>query len=202
MLPAGFEIGTGKIVNRIGEQSAEIDLVIHNRSVLPPIMYGQREGIFPVESSYYAIEVKSTITATTVRDAVANGRTVIDLTEIERQDGQRSNRSPTVLVLFGFSSDLTESTTELERYATYDPQWQHDPVLKAICVVGRGYWYHRAMDDGWAFHAPSEQYDEVIDFVAGIVNTSLKHPPSMRTVPLGEYLCVVRETPLIRGQDS
>ena len=51
MLPAGFEVGTGKIVDNSGHQSDEVDLVIYNRGVLPPVMYSERDGVFPVESA-------------------------------------------------------------------------------------------------------------------------------------------------------
>src|SRR5882724_8559046 len=63
MLPAGFQAGTGKVVNNRGDQSNEVDIVIYNGSVLPPVLYSQRDGVFPIESSYYAIEVKSRLTA-------------------------------------------------------------------------------------------------------------------------------------------
>lgn len=39
MLPAGFEVGTGKITNAVGALSQETDLVIYNRSILPPVFY-------------------------------------------------------------------------------------------------------------------------------------------------------------------
>jgi hypothetical protein len=87
-----------------------------------------------------------------------------------------------VLVLFAFGSDIAEDSSELDRYMRYDPEWQADPVLKAICVLGRGYWYHRAQENAWAFHSPTVGYDEVIDLVVGIANTLLKVSPSKESL--------------------
>ena len=56
-LPAAFDIGTGKIVDRDAALSAEVDLVIYNRDLLPALMYSDRDGIYPIESTYYAFEI-------------------------------------------------------------------------------------------------------------------------------------------------
>ena len=47
VLPAPFEIGTGKLVDANGTQSAETDIIVYSKSVLPPILYSSRDGIFP-----------------------------------------------------------------------------------------------------------------------------------------------------------
>jgi hypothetical protein len=202
MLPAGFEIGTGKIVDNQGNQSAETDLVIYSRAVLPPVMYSERDGVFPVESSYYAIEVKSRLTGGEVQDAIRKGRTITALCYPGKQEGCLRNRTQTVLVLFAFASNLADPSSELDRYAEYDSDWLNDPVLKAICVVGRGYWYHRPADNGWVFHAASPDYDEVIDFVSGVVNTVLRVPPFERVAPLGHYLMVQRGATVIQKKSG
>lgn len=188
MLPAGFNIGTGKIVDTEGRQSSEADLIIYNRSVLPPVLYSDRDGIFPVESCYYAIEVKSQLTAANIRDALEKGRALLQLNWTGKQPTDFPNRAPVVLVLVAFDSDLAESSSEIERYTQYDPTWDRDPVIKALCVVGRGYWYHKQSDNGWVGCGPTTEHDEVIDLVSGIVNTILKSPPSQRAALLGHYL--------------
>ena len=192
LLPAGFTIGTGKIVNRFDKQSSEVDVVIYNSSILPPVMYSDRDGIFPIESSYYSIEVKSRLTAAEVQKAYKKGKQLISLYKQANQP-KKKNAIPTVLVLFAFGTDLIESSSELERYARYDLDWNTDPVLKAICVIGRGYWYHRAGENRWAFHPPTPEHDEVIDIVSGITNTLLKQLPFQRIQPLGYYLSIDRE---------
>ena len=66
VLPAAFAIGTGKIVDRNASLSAETDLVIYNRDLLPPVMYSDRDGIFPIESTYYTFEIKSECSASSL----------------------------------------------------------------------------------------------------------------------------------------
>ena len=193
MLPAGFEIGTGKIVDSIGNQSAETDLIIYNRAILPPIMYSNRDGIFPIESSYYAIEVKSCITAKEIQDTLKKGLTITSLSHPWKQLEKLKHRTPIVHVLFALSSDLAESSSEIKRYAQYDKDWQKDPIIKALCVVNRGYWYHESETNSWVCCKSSPDHDEIIDFISGIINTIIMIPPFTRTSPLGHYL--IKERP-------
>ena len=81
----------------------------------------------------------------------------------------------------------------MERYTRYEPDWDSDPVLKALCVVGRGYWYHDIGAQTWIFHPPWEDHDEVIDLVSGIANTVSAYPPSARGGHLGSYLMANRK---------
>jgi hypothetical protein len=202
MLPGGFEIGTGKICDRHGQQSPETDLIIYNRAILPPVLYSERDGLFPIEASFYAVEIKSVITATEVRDAIRKGKAILDLDyEMplgpDSVTGKALVNKPVLLSLFGFDSDLAQSgMTEIQRYANYDPLWNTDPVLRVICVIGRGYWYFKRDRAGWVFHPATELHDEVIDFVGNIGN-SLTRKVSAREregQPLGQYL--MRERPV------
>lgn len=198
MLPAGFDIGTGKICDRLGEQSSETDLIIFNRAVLPPVMYSDREGMFPFEASYYSIEVKSKATASQIEDAVEKGRRLTEL-DYSTKDQEPRNFTPAVLTFFSFASDLSGAgVSELERYSRYDPTWEYDPVLKAICIVGKGYWYHDWENSEWIFHPPTAEYDEVIDLVSGVVNTLIQNPYFNRPAQLGQYLMEVKDRRVTR----
>lgn len=193
MLPTDFSIGTGKICDRTGAQSTETDLVIHSRTILPPVMYSERDGLFPIESCFYAIEVKSRLTAHELKDALGKGRTILELDGDVSQgmtaDGRAYVRKPVLLALFAFGSDLTEGgKSELKRYAEHDPEWLSNPVLRVICVVGRGYWYFDGGRRAWIQHDASTQRDEVIDFVAGIGNSLVGKLAQRTAARLGPYL--------------
>src|SRR5688572_20646160 len=192
ILPLGFDIGTGKIVDTLGNQSSETDLIIYSRSILPPVLFSERDGVFPCEACYYAIEVKSRLTAANLKDALEKGRSIINLGWAARS----SNRIPVVLVLFAFDSDLSLGSSEIERYCEHDSEWDTAPILKAICVAGRGYWYHHAVDNCWVGNPATAEHDEVIDLLSGIVNTMLKNPPYTRSALLGHYLCANRPVQL------
>lgn len=200
LLPSGFEVGTGKICDREGYLSRETDLIIYNRSVLPTIMYSERDGVFPVEACFYAIEVKSQATMEGIQDAVEKGQEILKLDYAGRTEKDRlMNMSIVVPAFFAFGSNLINTgMSELQRYAKYDPEWKEKPILKAICVVGRGYWYHNLEDKTWLFHPPTPTHDEVIDLVSGVVNTLAKARPQERTALLGQYLMLVRSVDFIK----
>lgn len=196
MLPFGFEVGTGKICDSNDNQSGEVDLIIHNNEILPSILYSERDGIHPIEGSYYSIEIKSKASATNLQDAIRKGREISALNyhgkEIQKEF---KHISLTAQVFFAFASDLKEKgLPEFHRYTKYDPDWQTDPVLKAICIVGQGYWYFHHSNRKWEFRPASDNYDEVIDFIGGIVNTLIANPPWKRINWFGDYIILSRES--------
>lgn len=70
LLPEGFHIGSGKVTDAKGNLSAEADIIIYDRRSVPPILYAKTEGVFPIETVYYSIEVKSKLTAREFADAL------------------------------------------------------------------------------------------------------------------------------------
>lgn len=193
LLLAGFEIGNGKITDQEGGQSSEIDIIIHNKAILPAILYSPSDGLYPIEACYQAVEIKTRASAANVRDAIEKGRSVHALTFAGKENAPSANVCPAASLLFAFDTDLKAGSSELERYSTLDPDWAVDPVLKAICVVGSGYWYFSIERTGWWFHPPTPEFDEVIDFVSGVVNQSAINPPFLRLSRLGYYLMLERQ---------
>lgn len=200
LLPSGFEIGTGKICDSSGNQSNETDLIIYNRSILPPVLYSERDGVFPIEACFYSIEVKSRASASGIQDAIRKGKMLLSLDYVSADADKPQNVSMVVLTFFAFGSDLADSgISELQRYAKYDPDWQEKPILKAICVVGKGYWYHSRIDGCWIHHPATQIHDEVIDLVSGVVNTLSLARSQMRQAMLGHYLMLNRATTPVRS---
>jgi len=199
LLPSGFEVGTGKLCDKNGNQSDETDLVIYNKSILPPLMYSEREGLFPIEACFYSIEIKSKVTASELQDAIRKSRRVLALDYVSSSTQRARNISLVIPILFAFDSDLSDSgISELQRYAKYDPDWMKTPVLGAFCVVGRGYWYHNRKESRWFFHPATQEFDEVIDLISGIVNTLGKARMQVRQAALGLYLMLERQVKTIK----
>jgi hypothetical protein len=192
MLPSGFEIGTGKICDRDGQLSPETDLIIYSKSILPPIMYSEQEGIFPIDACFYAVEVKSQATASKMKDAIQKAEELVTL-NYPKPENEPKNLSIVIPAFFAFGSDLSDSgTTELQRYAKYHPEWDTDPVLRVICVVGQGYWYFNYKNRCWKFLPPTQTYDEVIGLVSGVVNTLAEARLQTRLAYLEPYLMLRR----------
>lgn len=198
MLPSGYSYGNGKIVDRYDNQSGETDLIIYDSEILPPVLYGDSDGVFPIESVFYALEIKSKVTSVEIKDAIKKGRKFKDLKSEASSmtwpyDGSMHPRN-FAYVFFAFDSDLTgDKKSELDRYAELDPDWNKNPVVRAICVVGKGYWYFAHDPDRWIFHPETDEFDEVIDFVAGMSNTLSNSRWSSRKSKLGGYLMTSRD---------
>ena len=189
ILPAAFAIGTGKIVDQNTTLSSEVDLVIYNRDLLPPIMYSERDGIFPIESTYYGFEIKSESNATNMKDAIGKRQQQLTLHHTNK-DRYPGNNSPVVWVFFAFDSDLSPGgKSEFARYRELDPSWKDDPIIRVMCIVGRGYWYFSNKKE-WIYQRATDTYDEVLILLSQTVNTLMPRILSnSRPKPLfGDYL--------------
>lgn len=193
ILPGDFKIGTGTIIDFSGFQSPEIDLVIYNNEVLPSILYSERDGQFPAESCFFAIETKSKLNSTELNKSIKNANKLNNLKYIS---GYYQNGAPIQHViqkvtplLFSFKTDLElNGKTELERYAEIDKDYMTNPAIRFICVIGRGYWHFDDRSKEWICNPSTDEYDEVIEFLSLIVNC-LPDMKIFRGRPhLGDYL--------------
>lgn len=180
ILPPGVEIGNGKITDSFGNLSAESDIVIYSRQTLPPLIYGHATGLFPVEACIYSIEIKSMLTASEIKDSLSKVKRLHTLKYREtfyplnfvKPIGPPS--SFVIPALFAFSTDLAEDgLTEIDRYRKYDLNADSSPLIPIFCIPKRGYWYFKSdeKDKKWIHHAPTSDFDEIIDFIGGIANT-------------------------------
>jgi hypothetical protein len=159
LLADGVSVGTGKLTDSNGASSAETDIIIYDRRSVPPLMYDDKTGVFPIESVYYAIEVKSTLTAEEFETSIEKGQRLRSL--VGRQPHS---------VLFAFSSNLKEAK-DSERFIQRQKHMRTPLPINIFCVAGReyGYWDHV-----WKLWAHVERHDEVVAFVVGIINTLVK----------------------------
>lgn len=78
-LPARYGLGTGEVFSRDDEQSRQIDVVIFD-SVFSPVLFpNDPVSLYPAESVYGAIEVKSNLTAAELEAACANAASLKSL---------------------------------------------------------------------------------------------------------------------------
>lgn len=71
LLPADIGVGSGFILSASGQVSGQQDIVVYDRSTLPPAMIDDVTGFFPIESAMYTIEVKSVLTKARTRDGAS-----------------------------------------------------------------------------------------------------------------------------------
>jgi hypothetical protein len=191
-LPPEIALGGGKLVDSEGRLSSQIDVVVYSPQIMPPFLHDARTGLFPYECCLYAIEVKSQLTKTVLKEAVANARALKSLKAIRTQfwAGWQSATSPTpapISALFAFKSDLAGSLQdELDRYRSCDEDENTSPAIGVMCIVGKGYCYHKA--DSWGTFPPTERYDEVLAFLAGVSNTIPQFVAAKGRPRFGNYL--------------
>lgn len=182
-LPQDWDIGKGQIHDYKGAQSAETDLIIYNKNMLPPVFFGDLIGLYPLESCYYAIEVKTKSSSKEIKTTIQKFETLKKLVPINSVYTTRK-------VYFALSSDLENHTNELERYKKYDPNFYSDPAIPIICVIGQGYWYYSqgTKQDGklygyWQHFKPEDHNYEIAFLMGGIINTINGNKP-----PFGYYI--------------
>lgn len=201
ILPPYVELGSGKIADSEGHLSRETDVVIYSAATLPPLLLEAGFGIYPAEACIYAIEVKSTLTAAELKDAIAKHRDLRTLrylssavNEFFQSIGAPSR--PVIPALFAFETDLTEGGKgELVRYRELDNEADANPAIPVFCVAGRGYWWFKPNEpaEKWINHPPSPEHEEVIDFLGGVANTIPDQVVLKGRPRFGNYIIRARE---------
>ncbi len=173
LLPSNVGIGTGQIATVTGELSPQQDVVIYNRRILPPVLFEETTGIFPIESVLATVEVKTTLTAGELRSAYDAAKTIQSYSYLSGNEIQKSgqpnihNVKKAIATVFALGSDLAaEGKTEIERFA--ELYTGDDPPVRAICVSGRGYWFYT---DKWCNISANDEHQETMSFVAGLIDT-------------------------------
>lgn len=164
ILPPTSGIGCGEIVDSYDNHSTQQDVVIYDKSIVPSVLLDATNGIFPIESVIYTIEVKSKIDARQLKTAHDSAEQLMGIFHDGR--GVRSDDIEHVIsCIFAFSSDLSGTgITEIQRYE--EMLGQASPAIRAICVVGKGYWFFR--DEKWHCCSATDEHNEVIQFIGDI----------------------------------
>jgi hypothetical protein len=160
LLPWDVGIGTGILISAFDDQqSAQQDIVIFDRLGLPPLLFEQGPAIIPVESALATVEVKSRLSAAELKKAHENVMSVYKLVQQSRRRDEEGKwvdvptPGPSALLL-ALESDLTErGKTEVERYTGI--RGNDPPLLRGICVVGKGSWWSQ---DRFVIDRPSGQW--------------------------------------------
>jgi len=203
LLPQYAGFGTGKIVDHTGAESRQVDVVVYDRRMMPPLVYGVEGavGLYPVEACIYAIEVKSKVTASASRHATEVGRSVGALAYAPEWCQGGIPRARVATALFAFDSTIATPERERERWIKNQArphyqitrqsptgQWQafDIPPLHIICVARRGYGYFAHDTQSYMWSDGDPEHDEILCWLGGVSNTVLNRtaPPA---IPFGHY---------------
>lgn len=190
LLPSDIGVGTGQILcSYSGRLSSQVDIILYDQSILPPVLIDDRVGIFPIESVLYAIEVKSVLTAGELASA-HNNALKLEMEfgyrpGLKTENGKEKQHSLTKVTsaVFALSSKLKKSS-EAERYIQI--HGKSAPAIRAICVADREYWFEAS---GFWYGTPEvEQSDPVLAFLTGVMNTYRSTAKSRGYPLLGHYI--------------
>ncbi|WP_159878804.1 DUF6602 domain-containing protein [Aquitalea denitrificans] len=189
-LTQSFRCGTGKIIDSLGNTSDQTDIVVFHKKTVAPVLLSSQLGLFPVECVRYAFEVKSTLSATEIKDANAKFRALAKLKSYPKTDsnGTVIGGPMPASVLLAFSSDI--GGDELERYLRHTED--NFPPCTVLCVLGKGYWwYARGKWHGMRCVPNMPPFAEYAAFVTGLMNTLSSEECSIRPFNPGPYMDVI-----------
>lgn len=111
LLSPDFHVGCGTIVDKDGRTSAETDLIVYSKRLLPPILYSERFGTFPLDCCLTTVEIKSKLTADELQKTIKNAATMRKLKYSSYSRNAKTGKPSTAVVtrsLFAFESDMCE----------------------------------------------------------------------------------------------
>lgn len=136
VLPPSLHIGTGKIIGHDGTESRQIDVVVYDPA-FPVFESSPGHGLYMVEGVIAAIEVKSTLDETKLREALDNCDSVAQVSTslsaerlIEKQGKEVSlGHFPLrpVSYIFGYSTSAKRAGT----FTTHIRKWIDDHEYKS-----------------------------------------------------------------------
>jgi hypothetical protein len=189
LLPADVGVGSGEIISYTGQTSNQTDVVLYDRRILPPLLFQESVGLFPVESALHTIEVKSKLTMTELRKSEDAATALLQLELSHGQHDasdvpQQHTVTKPISTLFALDSDLVpEGSSDIDRYKSI---CKPDPSLRCLCVVGRGCWMFR--DSSWIDVRQPYEFGEVIAFVSVLMNSYRRIAATRGEPRLGKFL--------------
>jgi len=174
LLPSDVGVASGQIIEFYNDRlSPQQDIIIYDKSILPPILYEGTKGIIPIESVLYTIEIKTTLNSHELKIAHEAAKALHTFCYLPGQRDQFEQEITHPIerarsVIFALNSDLSlTGKTEVERYRKiYGAEYPH---LRAICVAEKDYWWESR--GSWINFTGTDVFDETLAFIGGISNT-------------------------------
>ena len=166
-LSSQFGIGSGIILNEMGDESDPVDIIIYDNRILPPFIQQQNIGVYPAESVIATIDVKSWLRKSDLISAEEFAREIHQTIYNPVKSGCGNYRylKPlcTVLGFYGHGmKELGNSGT--------GAGWLTDHVrhLYAICLIDKYTWLNHGYDQhNWTMaQRDPETNDETKQYIA------------------------------------
>lgn len=161
-----FGIGTGIVVDSFGNQSHQMDIVIFDNRILPPMLKNSTLGVFPLESVLAIIEIKSLISKNNIK------KTEEKFKHFDSHLETHKKIKASIKVVKGIIGFNKNKITELSN--GNDKTWITENInhIDAICHVQKYSWIRWLNPERpWKFCNKNEiTFEETKRFVAWILD--------------------------------
>ena len=186
-LPNSLGIGSGQIISAYNQTSRQMDVVVFDNSIVPPILSQRQSGLIPVEAALLSVEVKSKLT----RDDLINSHNAaLDLGKLLFAPPMEATGYPLGHDLRGVIPYLLAFDTNLGRNnetQCYDEILQGaSPAVYGICIVGRGFWFWN--ETRWERPDCPWEFGEIAAFIMAIISTWQRTASTRRRPDMRDYL--------------
>lgn len=181
-LTSQFGWGNGVIINQMGKQSKQIDIIIYDNRILPPFIEEHKIGVYPVESVLAAIEIRSWVSKETIQKyAKSVAELYNEIYNPECSLYKDSKKYIPLYCLVGFYED------EIFKNQNFEEIWSwmanNAKPLFGVCVINKLSWLHVVGERG-ALHMVDENNEETKAFMAILLD-------NLRTLSQHRYLSLV-----------
>ena len=147
LLPTRYTVSTGKVVATGGAESAQIDVIVHDRLETPAFLDSHAWSLVPVESVYAVISVKTTLTKAELRDAMKSLSSVRQLPRraavllingVVTPVAEKSVLRPRALV-FAFRSSWKQFDGCRSAFVNLLAEFKDDVRSNGVCLLEQGF---------------------------------------------------------------
>jgi hypothetical protein len=195
-----MSVCTGTIIDGMGGQGPQTDVIVFDARIVPPLMLKPGEGLVPCESVLFAIEVKSQLTRQELMKSVAWASKIKRSVFHPSVAALSGSVSSIPCAVFAYSSDLAAVSTiadeegrlhevVAERNRTESPAI-HVP-LSAVTIATRGHMEciganHRP--PVWTRYASSNPTDAAMRFLSWVNHAAPALSDERATISLRGYV--------------
>lgn len=164
-LTSQFDTGTGIVVDADGNQSHQMDIIITDNRILPPIIKNSGLGVFPYESVLAVIEVKSSLTKKSIEDTEK---------KFKHSDSFMNNNKKLkgeIIILKGIIGFTGNRISELKN--GHDKSWLSKNInhIQAICHVQKYSWIIWKKSNTWKYCEKDDTtFEETKRFIAWLLD--------------------------------
>lgn len=167
-LPKKCSLGKGIVESADGERSLGQDVVIYDATVCPLLFGGDDQGVYPIESIYAAIEVKSYLDSTTLENSVTKIESVKRLTKCRGRGAPLPGMTTPMLfgAVFAYKGK-TDIARLAEQLSNFNKELPWDHVIDMVWILeppGIIGWHPESETVTWSRGGTRRQDDRIVAF--------------------------------------